>query len=217
MNIRVKGGEDRKSLVTAGQQERLNIGKRYQEERNMRADARAIRSTGAEFSVNGKQMTSKSRLSWLRSTTPHRGVLAYAENTTASTRSGFTPGTGTRKFPCTGEMDQQDLPQAGSGRSCWRVGRRHRFLRQRVSRSHQGGCNGNCITHLSKGCVVMWSSHKLRGGNRRGLIMAGADKSYVICTVFKSQEDVLPALELAFDSIWADLTEEVMRFAEAGG
>ena len=41
------------------------------------------------------------------------------------------------------------------------------------------------------------------------LIMAGADKVMRdLRTVFKSQEDVLPALELAFDSIWADLTEE---------
>ena len=39
--------------------------------------------------------------------------------------------------------------------------------------------------------------------------MAGADKVMRdLRTVFKSQEDVLPALELAFDSIWADLTEE---------
>ena len=48
--MRTKGKEDRLTVAAAGAQERLNIGKRYQEERNMRADARgAIRSTGARF------------------------------------------------------------------------------------------------------------------------------------------------------------------------
>ena len=49
-----------------------------------------------------------------------------------------------------------------------------------------------------------------KGLDRRGLI-GEQTKSCVIC----ARCSVLIALELAFDSIWADLTEEVMRFAEA--
>ena len=50
MNIGARGREQRLGLQTAGQEERKNIGKRFSEERNMRADARgAIRSLGARF------------------------------------------------------------------------------------------------------------------------------------------------------------------------
>ena len=50
MNIGARGNEQRKGIVTAGQQERLNIGERYKQERGMRSDARgAIRSFGARF------------------------------------------------------------------------------------------------------------------------------------------------------------------------
>ena len=39
--------------------------------------------------------------------------------------------------------------------------------------------------------------------------MAGADKVMRdLRTIFKNSEEVLPALELAFESIWADICEE---------
>ena len=39
--------------------------------------------------------------------------------------------------------------------------------------------------------------------------MAGADKVMRdLRVIFKSSEEVLPALELAFESIWADIAEE---------
>ena len=48
--IRETGTQQRLGMQTAGSEERKNIAKRYQEERNMRADARgAIRSLGARF------------------------------------------------------------------------------------------------------------------------------------------------------------------------
>ena len=86
------------------------------------------------------------------------------------------------------------------------------FLRQQVQADLiKADAAATRIAHLSKelrGHVV--EVDKLtKGLDRRGLIMAGADKVMRdLRTVFKSQEDVLPALELAFDSIWADLTEE---------
>ena len=50
LNIKGRGVEQRLGLETAGREERKNIGKRYSEERAMRADARgAIRSLGARF------------------------------------------------------------------------------------------------------------------------------------------------------------------------
>ncbi len=50
MNIGARGTEQRAAIRETGSEERKNIGKRYQEERNMRADARgAIRSLGARF------------------------------------------------------------------------------------------------------------------------------------------------------------------------
>tara|TARA_Y100000589_G_scaffold190528_1_gene180477 strand:- start:1341 stop:1850 length:510 start_codon:yes stop_codon:yes gene_type:complete len=86
------------------------------------------------------------------------------------------------------------------------------FLRQQVQADLiKADAAATRIAHLSKelrGHVV--EVDKLtKGLDRRGLIMAGADKVMRdLRTVFKSSEDVLPALELAFDSIWADLTEE---------
>ena len=48
-----------------------------------------------------------------------------------------------------------------------------------------------------------------KGHDRRGLIMAGADKVMRdLRTIFKNSDEVLPALELAFESIWADICDE---------
>lgn len=65
------------------------------------------------------------------------------------------------------------------------------------------------IAHLSKelrGHIVEIEK-MTRAIDRRGLILAGAD-SVMRCLrgIFKDNEDVLPALETAFDSAWSQLT-----------
>jgi hypothetical protein len=45
--------------------------------------------------------------------------------------------------------------------------------------------------------------------DRRGLVMAGADKVMrELRAIFKGNEDVTNALELAYESVWAMLTDE---------
>lgn len=86
------------------------------------------------------------------------------------------------------------------------------FLRQQVQADLiKADAAATRIAHLSKelrGHVV--EVDKLtKGLDRRGLIMAGADKVMrELRGVFKNSEDVLPALELAFESIWSGITEE---------
>ena len=48
-----------------------------------------------------------------------------------------------------------------------------------------------------------------RGTDRRGLVLAGADKVMrELKSIFKGNDDVVNALELAYESVWAALAEE---------
>ncbi len=86
------------------------------------------------------------------------------------------------------------------------------FLRQQVQADLiKADAAATRVAHLSKelrGHVV--EVDKLtKGHDRRGLIMAGADKVMRdLRTIFKNSDEVLPALELAFESIWADICDE---------
>ena len=67
------------------------------------------------------------------------------------------------------------------------------------------------IAHLSKelrGHVVEVEK-MTRGTDRRGLVLAGADKVMrELKSIFKGNDDVVNALELAYESVWAALAEE---------
>ena len=67
------------------------------------------------------------------------------------------------------------------------------------------------IAHLSKelrGHVVEVEKMS-RGTDRRGLVLAGADKVMrELKSIFKGNEDVTNALELAYESVWADMMDE---------
>lgn len=86
------------------------------------------------------------------------------------------------------------------------------FLRQQVQLDLiKADAAATRIAHLSKelrGHVV--EVDKLtKSLDRRGLIMAGADKVMrELRSIFKSSDDVMPALELAFESIWSEISEE---------
>ena len=86
------------------------------------------------------------------------------------------------------------------------------FLRQQVQADLiKADAAATRIAHLSKELRghVMDVDKLTKSLYRRGLVMAGADKLMRdLRTIFKSQEEVLPALELAFESIWAELCEE---------
>lgn len=86
------------------------------------------------------------------------------------------------------------------------------FLRQQVQADLiKADAAATRIAHLSKELRghVMDVDKLTKSLDRRGLIMSGADKVMRdLRTIFKSQDEVLPALELAFESIWAELCEE---------
>mgnify|MGYP006218355057 FL=1 len=86
------------------------------------------------------------------------------------------------------------------------------FLRQQVQADLiKADAAATRIAHLSKELRghVMDVDKLTKSLDRRGLVMSGADKVMRdLRTIFKSQEEVLPALELAFESIWAELCEE---------
>ena len=67
------------------------------------------------------------------------------------------------------------------------------------------------IAHLSKelrGHVVEVDKIT-KGTDRRGLVLAGADKVMrELRSIFKENEDVTNALELAYESVWAMLIDE---------
>ncbi len=67
------------------------------------------------------------------------------------------------------------------------------------------------IAHLSKelrGHVVEVDK-MTKGTDRRGLVMAGADKVMrELRSIFKGNEDVTKALDLAYESVWAMLVDE---------
>lgn len=67
------------------------------------------------------------------------------------------------------------------------------------------------IAHLSKelrGHIVEIDK-MTRAIDRRGLILAGADSVMrAMRAIFKDNEDVMPALESAFESVWAQLGSE---------
>lgn len=86
------------------------------------------------------------------------------------------------------------------------------YLRQQVQADLiKADAAATRIAHLSKelrGHLVEIEK-MTRGLDRRGLILAGADKVMrELRTIFKQSEDVLPALEMAFESIWSGLIEE---------
>ncbi len=86
------------------------------------------------------------------------------------------------------------------------------FLRQQVQADLiKADAAATRIAHLSKELRghVMDVDKLTKSLDRRGLVMSGADKVMRdLRMIFKSSEEVMPALELAFESIWADLCEE---------
>lgn len=67
------------------------------------------------------------------------------------------------------------------------------------------------IAHLSKELRghVMEIERMTKGLDRRGLVLAGADKVMrELRAIFKGNEDVTNALDLAYESVWAMLTDE---------
>ena len=86
------------------------------------------------------------------------------------------------------------------------------FLRQQVQADLiKADAAATRIAHLSKELRghVMDVDKLTKSLDRRGLVLSGADKVMRdLRMIFKSSEEVMPALELAFESIWADLCEE---------
>ena len=86
------------------------------------------------------------------------------------------------------------------------------FLRQQVQADLiKADAAATRIAHLSKELRghVMDVDKLTKTLDRRGLIMSGADKVMRdLRMIFKSSDELLPALELAFESIWSDLSEE---------
>ena len=86
------------------------------------------------------------------------------------------------------------------------------YLRQQVQADLiKADAAATRIAHLSKELRghVMDVDKLTKSLDRRGLVMSGADKVMRdLRMIFKSSEEVMPALELAFESIWADLCEE---------
>lgn len=86
------------------------------------------------------------------------------------------------------------------------------FLRQQVAADLiKPDMAATRIAHLSKelrGHIVEIDK-MTRAVDRRGLILAGADSVMrTVRGIFKNNEDVLPALEAAFESAWASLSAE---------
>jgi|TARA_B100000212_G_scaffold337381_1_gene312124 hypothetical protein len=86
------------------------------------------------------------------------------------------------------------------------------YLRQQVQADLiKADAAATRIAHLSKELRghVMDVDKLTKSLDRRGLVMSGADKVMRdLRMIFKTSEEVMPALELAFESIWADLCEE---------
>ena len=86
------------------------------------------------------------------------------------------------------------------------------FLRQQVQADLiKADAAATRIAHLSKELRghVMDVDKLTKTLDRRGLIMSGADKVMRdLRMIFKSSDELLPALELASESIWSDLSEE---------
>ena len=86
------------------------------------------------------------------------------------------------------------------------------FLRQQVQADIvKPDAAATRIAHLSKelrGHVVEVEKMS-RGTDRRGLVLAGADKVMrELKSIFKGNEYVTNALELAYESVWADMMDE---------
>ena len=86
------------------------------------------------------------------------------------------------------------------------------FLRQQVQADIvKPDAAATRIAHLSKelrGHVVEVEKMS-RGTDRRGLVLAGADKVMrELKSIFKGNEDVTNALELDYESVWADMMDE---------
>jgi len=86
------------------------------------------------------------------------------------------------------------------------------FLRQQVHADLvKPDAAATRIAHLSKdlrGHIVEVEKMS-KSTDRRGLILAGADKVMrELKSIFKGNEDVTKALELAYESVWAALIEE---------
>ena len=86
------------------------------------------------------------------------------------------------------------------------------LLRQEVqSGMMRPGDSATRISHLSKelrGHVVEADRIQV-ARDRRGLIMAGADKVMrELKSIFKGNEEMTNALELAYESVWSDIANE---------
>lgn len=86
------------------------------------------------------------------------------------------------------------------------------YLRQQVAADLiKADMAATRIAHLSKelrGHIVEIDK-MTRAIDRRGLILAGADSVMrSVRAIFKNNDDVLPALEAAFESAWASLNAE---------
>ena len=86
------------------------------------------------------------------------------------------------------------------------------FLRQQVQADIvKPDAAATRIAHLSKelrGHVVEVEKMS-RGTDKRGLILSGADKVMrELRSIFKGNEDMTNALDLAYESVWAALIEE---------
>ena len=86
------------------------------------------------------------------------------------------------------------------------------FLRQQVMNDIvKPDAAATRIAHLSKelrGHVVEVEKMS-KVTDRRGLVLAGADKVMrELKSIFKGNDDVINALELAYESVWAALVEE---------
>jgi hypothetical protein len=86
------------------------------------------------------------------------------------------------------------------------------FLRQQVAAELvKPDAAASRIAHLSKELRghLTEIERMTRSTDRRGLILAGADTAFrALRGIFKDNEDVLPVLERAFESIWAQLETE---------
>ena len=86
------------------------------------------------------------------------------------------------------------------------------FLRQQVQADIvKPDSAATRIAHLSKelrGHVVE-VERMTKGADRRGLVMSGADKVMrELKSIFKGNDDVIKALDLAYESVWQLLVDE---------
>tara|TARA_R110000868_G_scaffold36169_3_gene128679 strand:+ start:443 stop:952 length:510 start_codon:yes stop_codon:yes gene_type:complete len=86
------------------------------------------------------------------------------------------------------------------------------FLRQQVQADLiKADAAASRIAHLSKELRghVSEVERMNRTTDRRGLVLAGADSVMrALRSIFKDNEEVMPALEMAFESVWAQLESE---------